>query len=505
MKIAVCEFHQETCSFNPVLTRKEDYNKGGAKEEILEGEDLFLLRGLPVALAGKFAAIEEYGGEIVPLISMVAQSGGPADHQAVDYFIEKTVSGLKAALPVDGVFVGLHGATQSDTSDDVCGDILEMIRKVAGEKAVITASTDLHANITKKMADNADFICGYHTYPHVDFYETGYRSAKFGLMKITGEANLKMARAAVPMIAPASAYTTLHGPFREIMDYALSLIDSGELTDCSIYQMQPWLDVREGGSAILTISPDEEKALFYANELAKKLYQARKEFAHDLFPIDQVIEEAEQNHSGKPYILVDASDSPDAGATGDSAALLRGIKEKESDVKAAICLNDVPASEQAFVLGVGARGKFSIGGTIDPLTNPPVEIEAQVVSLHDGTFFREGPAQRGCKCESGKTAVLRYRNTDIIVCQHIQAPGDPQTYRHFGVEPTFYQLINIKACTSWRAAYEPLMAKAFLTDTTGHAQMNLHRLRFRHLPEKFFPFAEISEADITAAEICTKG
>ena len=190
MKIALCEFHQETNSFNPIKTTLADYKK----VYLREGEEMFDLRGRPAAMAGKFDAIADAGGaEIIPLIAMFAQSGGTAEHAVVDYFLEKTVSGLKANLPLDGVFVGLHGATQSDASDDVSGDILEAIREIVGKDCVITASTDLHANVTEKCVRNADFITGYHTYPHIDIYETGYRAAKLGLDKIMKKQDLSMA------------------------------------------------------------------------------------------------------------------------------------------------------------------------------------------------------------------------------------------------------------------------------------------------------------------------
>ena len=496
MRIALCEFHQETNSFNPVRTTLADYQKVG----IYEGDAMYQLRGRPVAMAGKFAAIEEAGGaEIFPLISMTAQSGGTVEHEVVDYFLSKTLPGLKAALPLDGVFIGLHGATQSDASDDVCGDILEAVRGIVGPDCVITASTDLHGNVTEKWIKNADFVCGYHTYPHVDFFDTGYRAAKAGLAKIMKTQDLKMAWASVPMIAPASAYTTMHGPFKEVMDYALDLTAKGELFDFSIYQMQPWLDVDPAQSSILAISPDPEKARKYANIIAKKLFDARSLFVQKLYQVDEVLDEAEQNNSGKPYVLVDSSDSPNAGATGDSAALIEAIQKRNSDIKAALYLNDIPAAERAFELSVGKEGTFTIGAYLDKNASSPVTIEARVLSLHEGFYTQEGPAQRGKVNFVGKTAVIRYRNTDIVLCGNVLAPGDPQMYRHFGVEPTFCQLVSVKACTSWRAAYEPMAGKIFETDMPGNAPLNLFRVTYTHIPKHFYPFEEITEADIRKA------
>ena len=496
MKIALSEFHQETNSFNPVKTTLEDYRK----VYVREGKEMLELRGRPAAMAGKFDAIADAGGaEIVPLVGMFAQSGGIAEHEIIDYFLEKTLSGLKASLPLDGVFVGLHGATQSDASDDVSGDILEAIREVVGRDCVITVSTDLHANVTEKCVRNADFITGYHTYPHVDIYDTGYRAAKLGLDKIMKKQDLCMAWASVPMIAPPSSYTTMHGPFKELMDYALGLVKTGKLTDFSIYQMQPWLDVDPAQSSILTIAEDPETARFYANDLAKRLFYIRAAFVQELSRVEDVLAEAEQNHSGKPYVLVHSSDSPGAGATCDNASLIEAIQKRNSDVKAAVYLNDIPAAEQAFRMGVGAAGTFKIGASRDKKMSSPVTLEARVVSLHDGVYTQEGPAQRGKVNKVGRTAVLHWRNTDIIVCGNVLAPGDPQMYRHFGVEPSFYQLVSVKACTSWRAAYEPIAGKIFETDLPGNAPLNLFRGTYTHLPKHFYPFEEISEADIKKA------
>ena len=496
MRIALCEFHQETNSFNPVKTTFADYRKVG----IYEGTEMFQMRGQTSAMSGKFAAIDEVrGAEIIPLLSMTAQSGGTVEHDVVDYFLGKVLPGLKASLPLDGVFVGLHGATQSDVSDDVCGDILEAIREVVGEDCVITASTDLHANVTGKWIKYADYVSGYQTYPHVDFYETGYRAAKAGLAKIMKTQDLKMAWASVPMIAPASSYTTMHGPFKEVMDYAKGLVKSGELFDFTIYQMQPWLDVSPAQSSILTICTDLEKAKAYANDLAERLFNARTGFVQKLCQVDDVIAEAEQNRTGKPYVLVDSSDSPNAGATGDSAALLEAIGRLNSDVKAALYLNDIPAAEHAFEMGVGAEGTFTVGAYLDSSASSPVTIDARVVSLHDGYYTQEGPAERGKVNFIGKTAVIHWRNTDIVLCGNVLAPGDPQMYRHFGVEPTFCQLVSVKACTSWRAAYEPMAGKVFETDMPGNAPLNLFRAVYTHLPKHFYPFAEITEADIKKA------
>jgi len=136
-KIFVCEMLQESNSFNPELATMEDFENVG----IFEGDEV--VQGGAKAgntLHGALVAIAERGFTAIGGVRMRAKSGGPVDHKVVDWFMEKTVAGLKAAGELDGVVVSLHGATQSDVSDDVCGDILTLVRETVGQDVIVTAS-----------------------------------------------------------------------------------------------------------------------------------------------------------------------------------------------------------------------------------------------------------------------------------------------------------------------------------------------------------------------------
>lgn len=423
-------------------------------------------------LAGMFQAIEESNGEIIPACSMNSQSGGPVDQKVMDYFLEKTNAVIKQNMPVDGVFLSLHGATQTTEFDDACGVILETVRKEASDRAIIAVSADLHANVTSEWMKNADFICGYQSYPHLDFFDTGYRAAKLGMRGIYGE-KLHMVRVSIPMIIPASSYSSLSGLFKEVIDEAKELVRMGKLYDCSIFQMQPWLDVSPAsGSVIVTIDKDYNKANFYALKLARRLYEMRKNFETDLYTIDQVIDIALENKSGKPIILVDFADSANAGSTGDSVAVLKRLLERKLKLKTALIVNDPDAVELAYKVNVGNKAEFSIGGTLNPNMFRPVRAEAYVKSLHDGLFCLEGPAGRGMLNDIGRTAVVKIGEIDIVICHCMVFNGDPQIYRGFGVEPAFYQMVVVKACNSFREAFGPISERICLTDTPGAASAN---------------------------------
>ncbi len=499
MKIAVCEFRQESNSFNPVVTTRDYFECGG----IFSG-DAFVQKALkePCAVSGMLHELSEAKAEVIPAYSMVSQSGGPVDQALMDEFLEHTLPVLEAHLPLDGVLVSLHGATQGTGCEDFSGDILEKIRALVGEKTVISCSCDLHANVTDKFIRNADYVCGYQTYPHTDYFETGSRAARMAIGRLLGE-EIHMVGVRLPMIAPANSYTTLSGFFGDLMREAKELIADGTLMDVSIFQMQPWLDVSVGGTTVLAIAGDRDVAAAKSMYLARKLFDNRGLFESRMMSIDEIIDIAEKNDKDMPVILVDSSDSTNAGAPGDSAAVVRRLVERDSKLSVAFVLNDEPAVRAAFAAGRGAELKLTLGCSKDKTYSISADVTATVVDLFpDATFTQEGPAGKGLINHIGDAAVLRVGNIDVLVCESIAGNGDPQLYRAFGIEPLKHQLVVVKACTSYRAAYLLMSDLIYDANTAGAACPDLNTFHYAHLPKSFAPFNKVWPGDPLSQLVC---
>lgn len=494
MKVLVAELNQESNSFSQSKTTLEDYRRYG----ICFGKDYReAVRGIEIESEGIFTALDEAGVDYVPGVRMRAQAGPTQLPEVFNYFIENVERIMDEQGPFNGVFLSLHGASQSTESDDVCGDAIERIRTKLGPKGVISASFDLHANITKKIFDNSDFVCGYNTYPHVDFYQSGYRAGKLGIGKLTGKENNKMAWCSIPMIEPASGYTTECGKLGEIVKQARKMVADGKLADYSIFQMQPWLDVCDGGSAVVAIGPDGDENVRSVQTLANQIKAIRTEMSPKLYEAEEIIDAASKNTTGKPIILVDFSDSANAGALGDNSDVVAKMLEMKQDYEAAFIVVDTPAVEHAFEVGVGNEGDFSIGGTMDPNCSKPHKVHARVRSLHDGDFKLEGPS-RGIIRHIGTCAVISVGKIDILVCRGMASTGDPQLYRHFGIEPSLYKLVMVKANTSFYAGYGEICSDVMFTDTCCAATANLKGLPFTHLPKSFYPFSDIEDFDVVS-------
>ena len=82
----------------------------------------------------------------------------------------------------------------------------------------------------------------------------------------------------------------------------------------------------------------------------------------------------------------------------------------------------------------------------------------------------------------GRAAVLRFGGLDVVVCEWMAGNGDPQLYRAHGIEPTLYDLVVVKASTSFRAGYSAFAGTIVETDTPGAASSDLINLPFARLP-----------------------
>jgi microcystin degradation protein MlrC len=72
----------------------------------------------------------------------------------------------------------------------------------------------------------------------------------------------------------------------------------------------------------------------------------------------------------------------------------------------------------------------------------------------------------------------------------IVSPGDPQLYRGFGIEPLMYDLVVVKANTSFRVGYGKFAGEIYEADTPGAAAHDLLRLPFRKLSRRLFPWVD---------------
>ena len=487
MKVLYGGFVSETNSFTPVSSRDQLF--------YIEPSMITKRSG---AVRGAASVFEKAGYESVFTGYYSFRNHGPIEDDICEEFLDELLSAYDAKGPFDAISLALHGATQLVSHEDGCGYILRRVREHVGEDVVICASSDMHGNITPEMMRYVDAISGWLTYPHTDYFETGARSARQALEILQGKP-FYQANVRIPMIIQAESYNTddPDDPFRtEVIEYGHTLVREGKIIDFSVYQMQPWLDVSCGGSAILVSASDKAEAEKYAKEMAHRLFDLREKMHIDLCPVDEVLDAVMKNKTDMPVILVDSADSSSAGSSADSSFVLEKMLERGDTFTACMQISDPRAVEKAFRLGVGATGEFELGGYYEPEFHHSIKVTAYVKSLHDGIF--DMMYSGGTHQEVGRTAVLQIGNIDMIVFTAMRNTSDPSNYRCFGVEPTFHRLVTVKSATNYKKPYRMFSTLFYPTDTPGGSSANLPALPFEHLPGPFWPFDKIDTFDDTA-------
>ena len=94
------------------------------------------VRGTSVPAAGALAVAEEAAVTIVPLAWSFANPAGPVQDEAFERIAAMICSVLSHALdemPLDGVYLDLHGAAVVESFPDAEGELLRRVRAIVGD------------------------------------------------------------------------------------------------------------------------------------------------------------------------------------------------------------------------------------------------------------------------------------------------------------------------------------------------------------------------------------
>ncbi|MCC7261828.1 MAG: M81 family metallopeptidase, partial [Candidatus Latescibacteria bacterium] len=202
-RILVAECKQEVSSFNPARSHYADFR-------LLQGEALLHHhRQVREELGGALQAFAaDPAVELVPAFGASSNTSGGVLAAADWAQLHRAfLDGLAAAGAVDAAYFSLHGAMQAEGEDDPEGYLLREARRILGEQIPVVVSLDLHGILTDRMLEHSDAVVPYHTYPHVDFFETGARAGAL-LLKILRGARPVTARIKIPALVRGNELIT---------------------------------------------------------------------------------------------------------------------------------------------------------------------------------------------------------------------------------------------------------------------------------------------------------
>ena len=485
-RIAFAEFAQETDSFSPIVAELSDFEAYG-----LYFGDEVTNRSRGVGPLGGFLEIadaEPGGVELLPIMRAWGSAGGTITAAAFDELLRRCVEGFRAAMPIDGVFLSLHGAAASEREDDVEGIVLQEVRKVVGPDVPIVVAFDHHANITKLKFDCADLLVGHETQPH-DPPATGRKAAQLLFKTLRGEIRPRRAWRKIPLITPQDQFLTAAGPMKEWFDLARQFETQPGVLDVSPYPMQPWLDVAEGGWAVVAhVDGDLHFAEAIATKMTEAAWERRDRFwASERVAPDEAVQLASAAHAGL-VILSDTGDSVYGGAPGDNTTLLAALLRQQLSGPALVPVVDPAAVAAAHAAGVGAKLSLELGGKLDTEFCKPVVVDVQVAATSAG--FIVDLADRGV-CDLRRTALLNAGNVYIALLDHRSfAINHPVLYTHLGLDIADAKMVVLKTASNFQffARWRKHLIRC---DTPGTTQSDLRAFKWRRQPRPVYPLDPI--------------
>ncbi len=487
MRIALGGITHEANSFCPHVTDMADFEA----RQLLRGDEILdNWQSTRTEQAGALSVLTELPEcEVVPTLLARALSGAPMRQETFLSLSDELNDRIKAAGSVGGVLLVLHGAMMTECEPDATAALLERLRNIVGPDVPIVGTLDLHANVTRRMAQEATALIGYHTAPHVDMYEAGQKAVQVLVTTIQGHLAPTSALVRLPMLLPPENSTHNWGPLAKVIDQALEMESAGTIIHGGIYPVQPWMDTEDVAASVVVITNgDAGAARGHAHELATTFWAQRGAFVSELVPPDQAVSRALLREAGM-VILCDSADATTSGSTGDSAALLEALLRAAPFTKTALVnIVDPQAVAQAIKAGVGARVTVEVGGSLAPGYFQAVSFTGHVKTISDGTFIFKGPGMRGVPHHMGRTVVLVCDGIHLVVMERGVSQWDPQLYRCLGLEPADARIVQVKSPMAFRAAYEDILDEVIIVAAPGAANPDLVSLPWQHLPRPMYPF-----------------
>ena len=479
-RILVAECKQEISSFNPVPSHYEDFRL------VRGGEMLEYHRGVGEEVGGALSVFEADGRvEVVPgLGASSLTSGGILSAAGFGRLSREFLDGLAEAGRVDAAYLALHGAMQAENENDPEGFLLQEARRILGEAVPIVVSLDLHGIVTDRMLAHSDAIVVYHTYPHVDFFETGARAAALLLKLAAGGVRPVTARVKIPVLARGNETITASGSVSRCIRRAQEIEATGPGLAAAVMWGNPFTDVPElRSNALVVMDGDEEAAGEHAAELARLFWASHEKMQVPLTSLEESVRQASEVESGT-VVLMDAADATSSGASGDSNAVLQELIRQGYAGSTLSPIVDPQAVRRAFEAGVGGTVRTAVGGALDPARFQPLELEARVRLLSDGSFRSES---FGWHWDSGDTAVLEAGNHTLVAGTRPVSLFDRSWFFANGQDPRRFDLVVVKSPHCEPRMFADWCARLIDVDAPGSTSANLHSLGHTLCPRPAFP------------------
>lgn len=461
MRIAVGGIATESCTFSPWTTKLADF---------------WVQRGDEVMAGGQYPFFAQHEATFLPTLKARALPGGSVETAVYHTLKAELLERLAALGPVDGVYLDLHGAMNVVGMDDAEGDLATAVRAIVGPTCLISASMDLHGNISDRFVRAIDMLTAYRTAPHIDTLETRAKAVAMLVNCLQSGTRPHIWRLPVPVILPGERTSTEVEPGATVYA-ALQASDSvAGLLDASIFVGYVWADEPRASATVVVTGFDKAAMQAEGRRLGQIYWQARHNFVFGVpaGTADECLDWA-LAAPNQPVFISDSGDNPTAGGVGDVAAFAERLLARDDITSAVLAsIADEAAVRHCHAAGLNATVTLSLGGKLDPVHGRPLTITGRVIHLSDNDPV------------AGKIAVVHVKTSKLIVTERRKPYHYMADFQALGIDPHAHKIVVVKI-GYLVPELKQAAAHAFLALTPGAVNQDIPSLTYHRVQRPIYP------------------
>ncbi|TVQ16071.1 MAG: M81 family peptidase [Bacteroidetes bacterium] len=477
LRIAIAGIAIESSTFSPAVTHEDAFMAR-------YGDDVFTYYPfLDADSALRRQAIW------LPTMRGHAMPGGIVTREAYESLVQQTLEKLEKVLPLDGIFLDIHGAMSVVGLDDPEGDFIVRIRELVGTDVMISTCMDLHGSVSWRLAKNTDLITCFRMAPHEDALISKQRAVENLLDRIESGKGKPPYKAwvPVPILLPGEKTSTRVEPGKSLYAMIEPIVEWEGVTDASIWMSYPWADEPRNHGVVMVYGDHKENVGKAAEKLAQRFWDVRHdfEFVAPTAYLDECLEQA-LAATDRPFIISDMGDNPTAGGAGDVTWTLHQLlardefKSENGPTLIYASLPDEGFVAEAVKLGVGSTISAFAGARVDDRYAPPVKITGEILSIvHD---------DRRAETE----VVVQTGSIKVIVTKKRKPYHFESDFVNLGLNPRETDILVVKIGYLVPELYD-MRGGWIMALTPGGVDQDLHRLEYKRINRPMFPLDKDKE------------
>lgn len=422
-----------------------------------------------------------------------ALPGGIVDRASYESLAAEICDRLSAIVadgPVDGLWYDIHGAMVVEGLDDAETDLLGRIRAIVGPDVIVSASMDLHGNVTAELAHQVDLVTCYRMAPHEDALETKERAVRNLVDVLTtrpvGQQRPVKAWVPIPVLLPGEQTSTRIEPAASLYAQVPEVEATPGVLDAAIWVGYAWADQPRDRAVTVVTGWERDAVAAGAERLARAFWDVREDFAFvaPTGSFDECLAAALAPGAARPYFVSDSGDNPTAGGSGDMTWGLTQVLATpafRAPDGPTVIYASVPgpaAVATAVEAGVGATVTVTAGAEVDAIHAGPITMTGRVHAVKHG--------DRDAETE----VVLQVGSVFAILTKLRKPYHHEHDFTDLDLDPRGADVVIVKIGYLEPELFD-MAADWMLALTPGGVDQDLERLGHHRIQRPMFPYDRV--------------